>query len=140
MNSYVILALLLICQRNALASEDVINQTSAPPIDPINLSARVLVTPIEPIENPVDLARKLLFELELFNLIGEVVQAKFTKHQNINQLLFEMGSALQAKDVVQACSTEGCPIYGKKLQIFQTKDDFFDEHLMSIADIEYRMA
>ncbi|KAM8718176.1 hypothetical protein ACLKA7_004824 [Drosophila subpalustris] len=129
MKSFVIWALLLILHRNALATEDT---TSAPPTDSLNYSPRLLVTPKvggpELTGNPVELARKLLFELELFNLIGEVVQAKFTSYDNSQRLLFEMANALQAQEVHQTADSPDC-----NPCISQTKDDFFD------PQIEFRM-
>lgn len=136
MKSYVILALLLIWQRNAFASEDTNNPTSAPPTE-LTISARLLVTPIKATGNPVDLARKLLFDLEQFNLIGEVVQAKHIEYDDSHRLLFEMSNALQAQAVVEAWADPEC-IPCKSYQLSQAKDDFFDSQIDPLIDI--RMA
>ncbi|XP_017850473.1 uncharacterized protein LOC108605311 [Drosophila busckii] len=99
----------------------------------VDFSPRVLVKPLDmknnPItgnENAVDLARALLLELQLYNLMDQVVQAKI----NVDPiykfgLLFEMQNAMQAAEVAQAWIEPNGEIV-RQLTCSQDTLDFFD--------------
>ncbi|XP_064539587.1 uncharacterized protein LOC135429252 [Drosophila montana] len=130
-----LLALLLIWQSselgNALPNGEVTSSPPATHTENLKFSPRLLVTPanvtdnpIQDTENPVRLARKLLLELRLYNLVDEVVQAKHITDTYGNGLLFEMANPLQVNEVVQAWLDPPGEL-PKKLHVGQVLRDFY---------------
>ncbi|XP_030565567.1 uncharacterized protein LOC115765956 [Drosophila novamexicana] len=137
-----LLALLLIWQSselgNALPNSEPMSAPLTTHNEDLKFSPRLLVTPVKddvkPIrgtENPVRLARKLLLELKLYNLVDEVVQAKHIDDTFGKGLLFEMGNPLQANEVVQAWVDPPGELC-KQLHVAQDLRNFYE------AQISYR--
>lgn len=101
------------------------------------LSPRLLITNYKSDEkdtDPVQEARKVLLEIEEYNLIAEVVQAQFLVEGEKRDLLFEMTTPLQATIVLEAWNTHAP--YGQQNDIptmTQVTRNFFDPPKVSFS-------
>ncbi|XP_060664173.1 uncharacterized protein LOC132796860 [Drosophila nasuta] len=120
MNSYLIFAVLLISLKSAVPAS--ISTTNGPTEETsTGFSSRLYVklkNGISEGDVPTNLARKMLLDMRKFNLIGEIVRAKFSN----SGLLVEMGSALQANEVASA-SDPSCETCAYTISV--TKENFF---------------